>query len=124
MKSLLGQYCCPRIAASLRAVTLTSPVRSAHGVSISLYSLDISILSLSIFSRPLTTEILMSTASTAGWVQPNYVNPQEQSWLPVFLAIAVGTATVIAWIRLGLRARKLVGGGLGWDDVSATHALP
>ena len=65
----------------------------------------------------------MSTAFPAGWPEPNYVNPEERSWLPIFLGITVGVATVTAWIRFWFRVRRLAG-GVGLDDVSATPAVP
>lgn len=55
----------------------------------------------------------------ASWPEPNYVDPERQTWLPAAAGTLHAVSTVLIVTRLGLRSKKTVG-GLGIDDVLET----
>jgi hypothetical protein len=59
----------------------------------------------------------VSPADVATWPPPNYKNPEVRNWMPIFVGILFGFATVMTGVRLWLRAYKKQAGGLGIDDV-------
>jgi hypothetical protein len=53
----------------------------------------------------------------ATWPAPNYDNPNERTWLPVFTLIWFAAASIMVAMRFWLRIRGHAG-KLGLDDVS------
>lgn len=52
----------------------------------------------------------------SSWPTPNYVDPEERTWLPVYSITLTVASSIPILIRLFLRFRN-EGGGLGLDDV-------
>lgn len=65
--------------------------------------------------------INIDAADIAGWPTPNYVNPQERTWLPAYISILYAVGTVMVALRLWLRAKNAAG-RFGFDDVSSSRA--
>ena len=52
----------------------------------------------------------------ATWPTPNYQDPPERTWMPIYAGTLFGVSTALIALRLWLRAVKQAG-GLGLDDV-------
>jgi hypothetical protein len=71
----------------------------------------------------LSSNILDQTPEViAKWPKPNYVNPNQLTWLPIYTCIWFGAATVMVAMRFWLRVRGHAG-RLGLDDVSGQPAM-
>lgn len=60
--------------------------------------------------------ISITPEEVASWPRPNYVDPVERTWLPVYAGVLYGFATLLLGVRLILRSLKRAG-VLGIDDV-------
>lgn len=60
--------------------------------------------------------ISITPEDIASWPTPNYVDPMERNWMPIYASILYAMGTLMVVTRLGLRARNKAG-GLGLDDV-------
>jgi hypothetical protein len=66
----------------------------------------------------LSSNILDQTPEViAKWPKPNYDDPDQLTWLPIYMCIWFTAATFMVAVRFWLRARGHAG-NLGWDDVS------
>jgi hypothetical protein len=66
----------------------------------------------------------VSPEAVAKWPPANYNNPTTRDWMPIFVGIWFGFATIMTGVRLWLRAYKKQAGGLGVDDVCFTLRDP
>ncbi|KAK5173751.1 uncharacterized protein LTR77_002432 [Saxophila tyrrhenica] len=57
----------------------------------------------------------ITPATIASWPEPNYVDPVERRWMPVYAGVLYGVSTLLIALRLWLRVLKQAG-GLGLDD--------
>jgi hypothetical protein len=63
----------------------------------------------------------LTPETIAQWPTPNYVNPPERTWMPIYAGILYGVSSIMIGLRLWLRVLKQAG-GLGLDDALLSFA--
>lgn len=58
----------------------------------------------------------LTPETIATWPTPNYVDPVERSWMPIYAGVIYGFSSLLIALRLWLRLLKQAG-GLGLDDI-------
>lgn len=61
--------------------------------------------------------ISITPEDLASWPKPNYINPEERTWLPAYSIALYAVSTVMVATRLWLRLAQKAG-AIGLDDVS------
>lgn len=59
--------------------------------------------------------INLKPSDIAQWPAPNYDNPVERNWMPVYASVFYGASTIMVGMRIWLRISKY-SGGFGTDD--------
>ena len=65
----------------------------------------------------------IDSSDAASWPTPNYVDPEERTWLLPYSITITGASSILVLVRICLRLRH-EGGGMGLDDVRCPLSKP